>query len=87
MWNAQIVNFAPQEQQVDVEVLGLQSSPEMMTVRLLNNTDGLAENSFDEPYMVNFMPTRAFTHSQHSCKDASGHTCCTLCYVVTNKTG
>ena len=50
--NVQIVNFASEAQQVDVEVLGLHSSPDMMTVHLLNNTNGLAENSFAEPYMV-----------------------------------
>nr|QOL01194.1 putative extracellular protein TR9_006 [Trebouxia lynnae] len=47
-----IVNFASEAQQVDVEVLGLHSSPDMMTVHLLNSTDGQAENSFAEPYMV-----------------------------------
>ena len=35
---------------MDVEVLGLRSSPESMTVTLLNSTLALDENSFDEPY-------------------------------------
>ena len=50
--SVQIVNFASEAQHVDVEVLGLESSPETMTVHLLNSTDGLAENSFDEPFAV-----------------------------------
>ena len=53
--NVQIVNFASEAQQVDVEVLGLHSSPDMMTVHLLNSTDGQAENSFAEPYMVSLL--------------------------------
>ena len=48
----QVVNFAPEAQQVDVELLGLHTSPQMMTVTVLNSTDGLSENSFDEPFMV-----------------------------------
>lgn len=48
----QVVNFAPEAQHVDVELLGLHSSPAKMTVTLLNSTNPLSENSFDEPYMV-----------------------------------
>ena len=47
-----MVNFASTSHQVDVELLGLHSSPEMMTVTVLNSTNGFSENSFDEPYLV-----------------------------------
>lgn len=48
----QVVNFASTSHQVDVELLGLHSSPDMMTVTVLNSTNGWSENSFDEPYLV-----------------------------------
>ena len=48
----QVVNFAPDAQQVDVELLGLHSSPSKMTVTVLNSTNPSSENSFDEPYLV-----------------------------------
>ena len=48
----QVVNFAPEAQQVDVELLGLHSSPSKMTVTVLNSTNPASENSFDEPYLV-----------------------------------
>ena len=50
-----MVNFAPEAQQVDVELLGLHTSPQMMTVTTLNGTNGLIENSFDEPFMVSLL--------------------------------
>lgn len=51
----QVVNFASEAQQVDVELLGLHTSPQMMTVTVLNSTNGLSENSFDEPFMVSLV--------------------------------
>lgn len=55
LYTLQVVNFASTSHQVDVELLGLHSSPEMMTVTVLNSTDGLSENSFDEPYLVSLL--------------------------------
>ncbi|KAL3133328.1 aspartate-semialdehyde dehydrogenase-like protein, variant 2 [Trebouxia sp. C0009 RCD-2024] len=47
-----VVNFAPEAQDVDVELLGLHNSPAKMTVTVLNSTNPMSENSFDEPYLV-----------------------------------
>ena len=55
MCTLQVVNFAADAQQVDIELLGLHSSPEMMKVIVLNSTDGLSENSFEEPYLVSLL--------------------------------
>lgn len=46
----QLVNFGEDAQSVDVEMLGLQSSPETMTLTVLNSTHALDENSFDDPF-------------------------------------
>lgn len=44
------MNFGEDAQRVDLEILGLQNSPDSMTVTLLNSTHALDENSFDDPF-------------------------------------
>lgn len=73
---SQMVNFNAAAQLVDVEVLHLASSPASMTVTTLNSTDGAAENSFAEPFLVgttnavhdtfNMCPG---TTTKHACKE------------------
>ena len=46
----QLVNFGEDAQRVDLQILGLQNSPDTMTVTLLNSTHALDENSFDDPF-------------------------------------
>ncbi|KAL0055122.1 hypothetical protein WJX82_007357 [Trebouxia sp. C0006] len=47
-----LVNFGEDSQRVDLQILGLQNSPDTMTVTLLNSTHALDENSFDDPFKV-----------------------------------
>lgn len=54
-----MVNFHEAAQRVDVEVLHLPGSPDSMTVTTLNSTNGAAENSFAEPFLVGFVPRYA----------------------------
>lgn len=54
----QLVNFGVDAQRVDVEMLGLQNSPDTMTVTLLNGTHALDENSFDDPFKASLLTLR-----------------------------
>lgn len=53
----QMVNFNEASQMVSVEVKGLSSSPDSMTVTTLNSTQGTAENTFDQPFLVSVLQT------------------------------
>ena len=48
----QLVNFGQDSQRVDVELLGLKSSPDIMTLTVLNGTYAQDENTFEDPYKV-----------------------------------
>ena len=51
-----MINFNEASQTVEVEVLHLSGNPGSMTVTTLNSTQGSAENSFDEPFLVGNLP-------------------------------
>ena len=48
---------------VSVEVRGLLSSPDSMTVTTLNSTQGTAENTFDQPFLVSILHIAVLLYS------------------------